>query len=429
MKILVVDDVQFTCIYLQRVLEHFQHTVLVAYDAGEAIRTLHKHPDIDIVITDQYMPDMKGTELYQHVLGFDIYNGIDAVAFPPFILITANWEKDLAEHALTIGIKRVFEKPLLPTELMDCIDSLKSIGEPENALHLYVADPKGQTHRLVASMLDDTEHQVHQVSYGSEILQAIDEGSTISVVLAEYDLEDMSGPKLYKRMRALQYKILGDQKAGNLIPFLLVVEELTPEQTTVIRDAGIRDVLTKPLDMTTMAEKLSTLNNRNSMMSSQRKKDPDAVLVIDDVGFNQVMIERSIRHLNYAVFKAGSAYEAMDIFKQKSNIKAVVCDLMLPGLDGIDFYRYLKSNAEFDVPEFLLVTACEDKARLSEARRTGFFDVLPKPIDPIRLVDLVSRMVGGQTAAQYQDEITEATAPKLPAAEDEQAVEDGSIVT
>ncbi len=410
MKLLVVDDVQFTCVYLQRVLEHFQHTVLVANDAGQAIKLLQKHPDIDIVITDQYMPDMNGTELYQRVREFDVYQGIEARAFPPFILITANWEKDLVEEAESLGIKQVFEKPLMPTELIECIDSLKSIGEPENALHFYVADPKGQTHRLVTSMLDDTEHQVHHMNYGSEILQSIDEGANVSVVLAEYELEDMSGPKLYKRMKALQYKILGDQKAGNLIPFLLVVDELTPEQNTEIKDAGIRDVLTKPLDMTTMSEKLSSLNNRNSMMS-QRKKEPDTVLIIDDVGFNQVMMERSIRHLNYTVVKVASAYEAMDVFKQKTNIKAVLCDLMLPGLDGVDFYRYLKNGGEYTVPEFVLVTACEDKSRLAEAKRCGFFDILKKPIDPKKIEDLVKRIMGGQTAAEYQEE---KAAPVLP---------------
>lgn len=62
MLIVVVDDEPDHRTLARRVMERGGHTVLAARDGLEALDLLAEH-DIDMVVTDLYMPNMTGLEL------------------------------------------------------------------------------------------------------------------------------------------------------------------------------------------------------------------------------------------------------------------------------------------------------------------------------------------------------------------------------
>jgi CheY-like chemotaxis protein len=61
-KILVVDDEPMVSASIKLMLKHYGHEARVVGD-GETAITLCKAERFDLVITDYYMPDMKGDEL------------------------------------------------------------------------------------------------------------------------------------------------------------------------------------------------------------------------------------------------------------------------------------------------------------------------------------------------------------------------------
>ncbi len=65
--ILVVDDEPFILEMLEDYLKE-QYTVLTASSAEEALQLLHRHPEIDIIISDQRMPGMSGIEFLKKSL-------------------------------------------------------------------------------------------------------------------------------------------------------------------------------------------------------------------------------------------------------------------------------------------------------------------------------------------------------------------------
>jgi CheY-like chemotaxis protein len=402
MKVLIVDDVKFTITFLQRVLEKDGHSVITAEDGNSAIKQLKSNPDIGLVLIDQLMPDMNGTDVFMECQKLDVFNGIDAIAMPPFLLMTTDNSIELEQQSLDMGFKRFLRKPIEPNLLIESIASLKSISDDEQGLKLLVADGKGATHDWLSNMLDGTNHQVVHSNNARGILDHVEEHRDVSIVIAEYDLDDMTGPTLFKRLRALQFKLFGDDTAGNLLPFLLIVDRLDPDLLKEIREAGIKDVMPKPLDMALMAEKLSKLNKGKASMKS--KAEQDAVLVVDDVGFNQVVVERMLKSDGLNVIKAQSSYDAIELFKTKgAHIKAVVCDLMMPGMDGVELFQYIQKS-DYNKPEFILITASNDSQRMDEARRMGFFEVLQKPLNPTRIKELVHKVVAGKTADEHHQE-------------------------
>jgi CheY-like chemotaxis protein len=63
LTILAVDDDALVLINTVTMLEDFGHTVFEAYSGNEALEILEREDSIDLVVTDQAMPKMTGTEL------------------------------------------------------------------------------------------------------------------------------------------------------------------------------------------------------------------------------------------------------------------------------------------------------------------------------------------------------------------------------
>jgi CheY-like chemotaxis protein len=62
--ILVVDDSEDIRVMLQDFLQLEGHTVLLAEDGGQGLRIFQSHvQDIDLLISDIYMPEMDGLEV------------------------------------------------------------------------------------------------------------------------------------------------------------------------------------------------------------------------------------------------------------------------------------------------------------------------------------------------------------------------------
>jgi DNA-binding NtrC family response regulator len=66
-------------------------------------------------------------------------------------------------------------------------------------------------------------------------------------------------------------------------------------------------------------------------------------------------------------------------------------DLKMPGMDGLTLYREIKKLRSETVA--IVVTAYAASSTAAEARAAGAWHVLPKPVDPHRLLNLVEEAV------------------------------------
>ncbi len=65
LTILLVDDYELVLKAIGAMLEDLGHTAFEAYSAQEALEILRREDSVDLVITDQAMPKMSGTQLAQ----------------------------------------------------------------------------------------------------------------------------------------------------------------------------------------------------------------------------------------------------------------------------------------------------------------------------------------------------------------------------
>jgi putative two-component system response regulator len=130
-------------------------------------------------------------------------------------------------------------------------------------------------------------------------------------------------------------------------------------------------------------------------MTSPRVNSEDrdaAILVVDDHEFNLELMEGLLYREGYKVLTAPDAETALNLFR-KEPLDLAILDVMMPGMNGLDLCRQLKSMADKRFFPVMLVTALseiEDKIAGLEA---GADDFLTKPVHTIELLTKIRSLL------------------------------------
>ena len=106
-KVLAVDDNELNLEVLASILELMELTVDRAVSGKEALEMLAK-TKYDLVLTDDMMPNMNGTELMQRVLN----DNVNINNITPFVVITANAIVGAREEYVKMGFSDYMTKPI-----------------------------------------------------------------------------------------------------------------------------------------------------------------------------------------------------------------------------------------------------------------------------------------------------------------------------
>jgi CheY-like chemotaxis protein len=102
------------------------------------------------------------------------------------------------------------------------------------------------------------------------------------------------------------------------------------------------------------------------------------VLVVDDVVDNVELLAGALEDLGYEVLKAFSGIEALNI-AGSSKPDVIMLDIMMPGIDGIEVCRRLKSNPKLKSIPVIMVSALGEDSDLKMGLEAGAQDYIIKP--------------------------------------------------
>ena len=109
------------------------------------------------------------------------------------------------------------------------------------------------------------------------------------------------------------------------------------------------------------------------------------VLVVDDMIANIKLLEARLTAEYFEVHTATSGPEALEICKQ-GLIDIILLDVMMPGMDGFEVCRRLKSDRTTAHLPVVMVTALDQPADRVKGLDAGADDFLTKPVDEIALL-------------------------------------------
>ena len=105
------------------------------------------------------------------------------------------------------------------------------------------------------------------------------------------------------------------------------------------------------------------------------------VLVVDDEPLNREIAEEQLKEAGLTVDTAEDGAEAI-IKVQKTNYAAILMDMQMPEIDGLDATRQIRVIPGYELTPIIAITGnafSDDKARCLAA---GMNDFLTKPVYP-----------------------------------------------
>ncbi|MDH5600160.1 MAG: PAS domain S-box protein [Gammaproteobacteria bacterium] len=118
-NILVVDDEESIAVFLKSLLTTYNYRVTYTTSSKDAVKLFTTSPnDFDLIITDQTMPELSGTEMIKQI--FDIKPDI------PVILCSGYSENINMDSALEMGCATYLEKPVKGKTLLKTLHEILS---------------------------------------------------------------------------------------------------------------------------------------------------------------------------------------------------------------------------------------------------------------------------------------------------------------
>jgi len=120
MKVLVVDDFATMRKIIKNVLKQINVENVLEAENGKHALTVLSGETVDLIISDWIMPEMTGIEFLKACKSDENIKKI------PFIMVTAEAQKDNIMEAIKSGVDNYIVKPFTPDKLREAIDKAKA---------------------------------------------------------------------------------------------------------------------------------------------------------------------------------------------------------------------------------------------------------------------------------------------------------------
>jgi DNA-binding response OmpR family regulator len=120
---------------------------------------------------------------------------------------------------------------------------------------------------------------------------------------------------------------------------------------------------------------------------------PQLIVVVDDDSILLMLIQHALSARGYRVETASSGQQGLDRIRA-TRPAAVVLDMMMPDLSGLEVLRAMRAEAELARIPVILLTARRDEHEIAEACDAGAADYLNKPFKLEELSARIARLIG-----------------------------------
>jgi adenylate cyclase len=116
----------------------------------------------------------------------------------------------------------------------------------------------------------------------------------------------------------------------------------------------------------------------------QARAGQGTILVVDDNEGNREMLSRRLARQGHATIAAEDGQSALDLLRERP-VDLVLLDVMMPGMDGYEVLKRMKSDDALRHIPVLMISALDEMDSVIRCIELGAEDYLPKPFNAVLL--------------------------------------------
>lgn len=121
-------------------------------------------------------------------------------------------------------------------------------------------------------------------------------------------------------------------------------------------------------------------------------ENPPTLLVVDDDSKNRKLLKASLLPQGFRVFEAANGEDALAMIR-RFEVDLLLLDIMMPGIDGFEVCRRLKSDENTRMIPIVVISALDDVDSKIKAIEAGSDDFLCKPPNQVELLARIHSLV------------------------------------
>jgi diguanylate cyclase (GGDEF)-like protein len=155
---------------------------------------------------------------------------------------------------------------------------------------------------------------------------------------------------------------------------------------------------------------LRSETSRSDTIDGSASRRP-RLLIVDDISDNRAVLTRRFQRRGFDVVEAENGLAAIELIGEGA-FDLVLLDVMMPGIDGIETLKRIRSQKSASALPVIMVTAKSESDNIVDALELGANDYVTKPVDfavaLARVNNQISRMRAEQQVALANEELRKA---------------------
>jgi PleD family two-component response regulator len=113
------------------------------------------------------------------------------------------------------------------------------------------------------------------------------------------------------------------------------------------------------------------------------------ILIVDDFKPNRQLLSVVLQNSGHYIIEASNGEDALYI-AEKQKLSLIILDIVMPGIDGFEVCRRLKSNENTKEIPVIFISALNDQKTIQKVFEVGGVDYVSKPFIEMELLARVS---------------------------------------
>lgn len=255
-----------------------------------------------------------------------------------------------------------------------------------NNKHILVVDDDEILRLITQDTLLKLGARVEQAENGQIALDKIAHAH-YDLIIMDLNMPVLDGYATTERIRTMQ------GNSNQHIPIVAYTTESAYMAHIKTEKIGMNGFISKPcepLQLIQALQKILTQTNPKNNKQTQSKFSGKTVLVADDSEINRSIIKHELQAYGVQVLEANNGLEAIDQLELHPDCNAVLMDIRMPGMDGLQATRVIRSKATaYRTIPIIALTGDSHETYSKIGHLSGMNDFVTKPIDSTTLYKIL----------------------------------------